>query len=113
MPARIATVDVGGETVEAEIVDDKVWRLAVSSPRFRTSDSLGVGTPLARLLELREPHGGMGEGALYFLSPAHCGLSFRLSENRPLPPSGQEWNAAALMRLPPTTKVTTVLARGC
>jgi len=113
MPARIISVAVGGEQVEAEIVNDKVWRLAVKSPRFRTADSLGVGTTLERLLQLREPRGMMGEGALYFASPAHCGLSFRLSENRPLPASGQNWNAAALRRLPASTKVTEVLAVGC
>jgi len=113
MPARIAFVEVAGEPVEAEIVADKVWRLSVTSPRFRTTDSLGVGTPLSRLLELRQPRGMMGEGALYFASPAHCGLSFRLSESRPLPPSGQNWNAAALRRLPASTRVTEVLAVGC
>jgi hypothetical protein len=113
MPARIAYVEVNGKLVEAEIVDDKVWRLAIGLPDFRTSDSLGVGTPLSRLLKLPQPRGMMGEGALYFASPAHCGLSFKLSENRPLPPSGQNWNAAALSRLPPTTKVTEVLAVGC
>ncbi len=113
MLARVVPVDIGGEQVEAEIVDDKVWRLAVRSPRYRTADSLGVGTTLERLLELREPRGMMGEGALFFASPAHCGLSFRLSENRPLPPSGQNWNAAALRRLPASTRVTEVLAVGC
>jgi hypothetical protein len=113
MPARIAYVEANGKLVDAEIVDDKVWRLAIRIPDFRTTDSLGVGTPLSRLLELPEPRGMMGEGALYFASPAHCGLSFKLSENRPLPPSGQNWNAAALKRLPPTTKVTEVLAVGC
>ena len=113
MLARVIPVDVGGEHVEAEIVDDKVWRLAVRSPRYRTADSLGVGTPLTRLLQLREPRGNMGEGALYFTSPAHCGLSFKLSENRPLPPSGQDWNAAALRRLPASTRVTEVLVVGC
>ena len=112
-PARIISVAVAGETVEAEIVEDKVWRLAVRSPRYRTADSLGVGTPLSRLLQLREPRGMMGEGALFFASPAHCGLSFRLSENRPLPASGQDWNAGALRRLPASTRVTEVLAVGC
>lgn len=113
MLARVIPVDVGGEQVAAEIVDDRVWRLAVRSPRYRTADSLGVGTTLTRLLQLREPRGNMGEGALYFTSPARCGLSFKLSENRPLPPSGQDWNAAALRRLPASTKVTEVLALGC
>lgn len=113
MPARIARVEVNGELVEAEIVDGKVWRLPIQSPRFRTADSLGVDTPLSRLLALPEPRGMMGEGALYFASPAHCGLSFKLSATRPLPPSGQNWNLAALRRLPDSTKVTEVLAVGC
>lgn len=112
MPARKLTVAVLDDPLEAEIVDDKVWRVAISSPRYRTADSLGVGTPLATLLERPAPLGMMGEGALYFATSAHCGVSFRLSENRPLA-GGGNWNAAALRRLPATTKVTEVLIFGC
>jgi hypothetical protein len=112
MPARKLAVEIAGETVEAEIVDNKVWRISVKSPRFRTADSLGVGTPLSHLLQLEGARGMMGEGALYFATSAHCGMSFRLSENRPLDPSG-DWNKSALARLPASTKVTEVLIFGC
>ncbi len=112
MPAQKLTVEIAGETVEAEVVEGKVWRISVRSPRFQTADSLGVGTPLSRLLKLSGARGMMGEGALYFTSSAHCGLSFRLSENRPLDPTG-DWNAPALARLPASTNVTEVLVFGC
>jgi hypothetical protein len=55
MLARKLRVALSRDTVEAEIVDGRVWRIAVHSPRLRTADSLGVGITLARLLRLRNP----------------------------------------------------------
>lgn len=110
--ARMISVALGGENVEAEIVNDKVWRIEVTSPRFKTADSLGVGTPLARLLALSNPRGLTGEGQLFVASPDHCGLSFRLSNNGSSARS-QNWDKAALSRLPPATVVDKILIIGC
>ena len=110
--ARVISVAFPGETVEAEIVSDRVWRIEVTSPRFRTGDSLGVGTPLSRLLALDNPRGITGEGQLFVVSPAHCGLSFRLSDNGSSARS-QNWDRAALSRLPSSTVVDTILIVGC
>jgi hypothetical protein len=110
--ARFIGVGFGTETLEAEIVNDRVWRIDVRSPRFRTSDGLGVGAPLSRLLSLKSPRGLTGEGQLFVVSPDHCGLSFRLSDNGSSARS-QNWDRAALSRLPPGTVVDRVLAVGC
>ena len=110
--ARIISVAFPGEAVEAEIVSDKVWRIAVTSSRFKTADSIGVGTPLSRLLALNSPRGLTGEGQLFVASPDHCGLSFRLSNNGSSSPS-QNWDKAALSRLPSSTVVNKVLILGC
>ncbi len=72
MPARKLAVAFSRDTVEAEIVNDRVWRIAVLSPRLRTAESLGVGTLNVRLIEqLKKPRGMMGEGALFVASPEH------------------------------------------
>ena len=111
--ARKVTVSLSSDTVVAEIVNGRVWRVEVNSSRFRTRDSLGVGTPLERLLTLEDPRGVNGEGRYYVLSPDHCGLSFRLSEG---------WNPqtvripidrAKLSRLPRSVVVSQVLITGC
>jgi hypothetical protein len=112
LPARIVTVDLGRDTVEAEAVDDRVWRIALEHPAFRTADSLGVGTPLSRLLRFEGARGMAGEDGLYLRLPTHCGLSFRLSD------SGRgaalaDPSPEMLRRLPADTRVDRVLVVGC
>lgn len=110
--ARMIAVAFPRDTVEAEVVNGRVWRIEVLSPRFRTTDALGVGTPLSRLLALRTPRGITGEGQLFVVSPGHCGLSFRLSNNGSSARM-QDWDRAALARLPAATVVDKILVVGC
>jgi len=112
MPARKLAVLFSRDTVEAEIVDGRVWRLAVLTPRLRTADSLGVGTTIGRLLQLKSPHGMTGEGAFFVASPAHCGKSFRLAIAEAGPAPG-DLDRAGLARLPRSTAVNQVLIFGC
>jgi hypothetical protein len=112
MPSRKLKVALSRDTVEAEIVDGRVWRIAVNSPRLRTADSLGVGTTLARLLQLRNPRGMTGEGRFYVASPDHCGMSFRLANAGPGARRG-DLNSAGLARLPKSAVVSEVLVFGC
>jgi hypothetical protein len=112
MPSRKLTVSLPRDTIEAEIVNGRLWRLAVRSPRMHTTDSLGVGTPLSRLLRLRKPHGMTGEGAFYFASPDHCGMSFRLANTGPGVNRG-DLDSASLTRLWASTVVSEVLVFGC
>ena len=111
-PSRVVTVLVGGDTVVAEVDSGRVWRIELTRPSPRTVDSLGVGTPLARLLELPGVRAVSGEGGVYLLSSARCGLSFQLSEHGPdgLRP---QWDVAALRRFPRSTVVSRVLVVGC
>lgn len=112
IPARVMDVVVGGHTVSAEIDGGRVWRIEVEDPALRTSDSLGVGTPLARLLTLPGARALSGEGALFVTAPSRCGLSFRLSTPASAV-TGSDPTIASLRRLPASTVVEQVLIVGC
>jgi hypothetical protein len=112
MMERRILVDFQPDTLEAEIVDGKVWRLDVKSPAFRTADSLGVGTPLSGLLHLAGARGLVGEGVLAVVSPERCGLSFMLSGGIPAR-RVRSWDRNALSTLPASTKVREILVFGC
>ncbi len=112
MPARKLAVALSRDTVEAEIVAGRVWRIAVHSPRLRTADSLGVGTPIERLRRLTNPRLMTGEGVLFIASTEHCGMSFRLSNTGPDALRGN-LDRAGLSRLPESAAVSEVLVFGC
>jgi len=112
LPARILTVAMGRDTLAAEVDSGRVWRITVSQTRFQTSDSLKVGSPIARLLALSGVQGLVGENALYVIAPSHCGLSFRVTDPAKAAPK-QEWTLADLRRLPSSTQVTEILIVGC
>lgn len=112
MPARKVAVAFSRDTVDAEIVDGRVWRIAVHSPGIRTASLIGVGTLNQRLLSLKDPHGAMGEGALFVLSPQYCGMSFRVANAGPRGMRG-DLNRTGLAHLPIETIVSEVLVFGC
>ena len=112
LPARVLAVAFGMDTIEAEVDSGRVWRIVLSQPRFRTIDSLGVGTSIARLLALPGVHGVIGEGALYLAAPVHCGVSFRVTDPVDDSPAS-DWTLPMLKRLPAATVVTAVLISGC
>lgn len=108
---RILVVAFGSDTANVEINKGKVWRIEVTEPGLRTADWLGVGTPLTTLLALEGGVQGLtGEGNLFLISEARCGLSFELSE--PRSPAG-DWPEARLRTLPKSTVVKRVLVIGC
>jgi hypothetical protein len=111
-PARILTVNLLRDTVEAEVSEDRIWRIALDGPAFQTADSLGVGTPLARLLRHESVHGMPGEDGFYVRIPAHCGLSFRVEEEGK-GFTAPNWTAEMLATLPPAAQVDRVLVVGC
>jgi hypothetical protein len=112
MPARKVAVAFSRDTVEAEIVDGKVWRIAVTSSRLYTADAISVGTTIGRLRTLKDPHGMMGEGQLFVATPQHCGMSFRLSGAGPRGQRG-DLDRAGLFTLPEMTMVSEILVFGC
>jgi hypothetical protein len=104
MPERRVTIELGADSVDATIVNDRVWRIEVRTPRFRTADSLGVGSTVR---EIRTGPASLatGDRGVFALRRDHCGLSLQLAG---IPPSRGEW---AL--IPETTRVALVLVFGC
>ncbi|HEV7389462.1 MAG TPA: hypothetical protein VGN73_12700 [Gemmatimonadaceae bacterium] len=108
MTERRVTVGFAEDSLEAEIVDDRVWRLDITSPRFRTADSLAVGSTLGDLLRHGRARGAVGEGRFFVLSSNHCGLSFELAGGIPAGKS-RTWDQKELSTLPLTTRVKRIL----
>jgi hypothetical protein len=111
MPARKIAVAFPRDTVEAEIVDGRVWRIAITTPGLRTADAIGVGTTIGRLRQLPNPHGMTGEGGYFVASPQHCGMSFRLSGAGPR--ARGDLDRAGLFTLPEMSVVSEILVFGC
>jgi hypothetical protein len=105
--ARKITVADEADTVVAEIVDAKVWRLEVTDAGIRTADSLGVGSSLGELLRIAGVRRIAGEGRVFVVAPSHCGLSFQLDV------SGAATTIIDLKRLPAETRIERVLVIGC
>jgi len=105
MPERRIAVRLGPDTVEGTVVSDKVWRLEVLSPRFRTEDSLGVGSTAGQIRQQAVQYLGYGEGGPFVSLPKHCGLSFELAGVKGF---ARSWN-----QVPNTATVRKVLVLGC
>ena len=110
MPQRILSVAMGGETMDLEMKEGRVWRIPITDARFRTADGFGVGTPLAELLALPGAKPAMGEGT-FIMTTKHCGLSFRLRNPRGTMPAAR--NDAEMRRLPGSAVVERMLIVGC
>jgi hypothetical protein len=109
---RVIVIGIDAEVIPAEVVDDRVWRIAVTTSRFTTSDSLGVDTPLRRIAHTRGAQFAPGEDAVYGFVAAHCGLSFRFS--LPMrPPAGGQWTVVAIDRDHGDAVVDRVLVKKC
>ena len=109
---RVLIVPFGPETVRAVINDDKVFRIVVSSPYFKTVDGLGVDTPLRKLAGMRGAQFFPGEDGVYGFVADHCGISFRFSV--PMrPPKGGQWTVEAINRAHGDAAVDRVLLTGC
>jgi hypothetical protein len=113
IPESIAVLVVGGDTIRGAIDSGRIYRFSVESARFRTADSLGVGSTLARFLSEPGLYAITGEGAVFLQSPRHCGLSFRLAEAGELGDAPDSVGMAQLRRLPPATRISEVLVVGC
>ncbi len=112
MTERVVVVRIESETVRAIVNDDRVSRIQINSARFRTSDSLGVDTPLWRIARTGGARFFPGEGGVYAFLPEHCALSFRFSV--PLrPPRGGDWTAAAIEQAHGDAAVDRVLITNC
>ena len=114
IPESVVVLVVRGDTVRAVHDSGRIYRLGVNTPSFRTSDSLGVGTTLARLLKEPGVYAVGGEGAVFVVDPRRCGMSFRLAESGGLGDAPSDSiTSAQLRQLPPETRVSEVLVFGC
>ena len=112
MMERVLVVRLGGDVVSSIINNDKISRIAVNSPHFKTRDSLGVDTPLSRIARKRGAKFYPGEDGVYGFVADHCALSFRFSV--PLrPPKGRDWTAAAIDSAHGDATVDRVLVTQC
>lgn len=112
MKERVVIVRIAGEPVRATITDDEIRRVEITSPRMRTSDSLGVDTPLRVIATRRGARFEPGEDGVYGFVADHCALSFRFAV--PLrPPRGSDWTAEAIDKAHGDAAVNKVLITQC
>jgi len=104
LPERRIAVAIGMDTLEALVESHAIRRLEITTPRFRTTDSLGVGSRADALRSLNATL-AFGDRGVFALVPAHCGLSFHLAG---VGPTQQSWSQIA-----DSTRVDRVLAFGC
>lgn len=79
MPMPLLIVDLARDTIVAEPANDRIFRLRIDGPAFRTAEGLGVGSTVADLRAAGTARVAMGEGT-FILLKEKCGLSFRLGE---------------------------------
>lgn len=113
MPQRQLRVVLGPDTAIAEVVADSVWRVRITSRRFRVLDSLGVGTPAGVITRIPGARALIGEGEVYLTIPAACGVSFRVSGVDFAHVAGADTPAHAAARVPDTATVDLMLLLPC
>ncbi len=77
-PDNVLDFKIGPTPVQAEVQDGRVWRVIIDGPQLKTTDKLGVGSPLSALLAAAPARASQGEGVVYATTQRHCGLSFQL-----------------------------------
>ena len=108
----LANIDLGKDTARLEFVSGVLRRITLHHQAYRTADSLGVGTHVGKLLDMRNSTGLTDRGKLYAVAPAYCGLRFMLVNPAPAAPSVQS-GRAALRRLAGETRTRELEIVGC
>lgn len=113
MAARELVISLGADTAVAEVQSDSVWRLRLTSRRFRTGAGLGIGSSVSDLAANAGARALVGEGEIYVTVPATCGVSYRIAEadfgRVASAPSAER----AMDLLPDTARVDLLLVVGC
>ena len=111
-PVRQVSVLMGRDTAVLSVQGGRVSDVMLTSRSFATTDSLGVGTTLKRLLVYAQPKGyGVG-GQLIVATAAHCGLSFYFAGRFDGLPQGFK-DSTVLRRFPLEAVVDRVRIDGC
>ena len=113
MPGRQLYIVILGDTVVAEVEQDTVWRIRLTTERFRTGDSLGVGTPAEDLTRREGARALVGEGEIYLTIEEACGVSFRLDGVSYSNVAGAPSPESAVRLVPDTSRVDLVLLIPC
>jgi len=106
VPQRTLLVDLGVDSVTAVVDEDRIWRLHLVRPGFRTTDSLGVGSPVSALRTRQGVEVLTGENQVFLTVAEACGLSFRLGGMEAMRPP-------ALNAIADSVRVEEVLVVGC
>jgi hypothetical protein len=112
IPQRVLRIVIGGDTIRATVLDDLIWRISITSPRFVTRDGIRVGTPISRVVTEKGVSMMEGEDGLYVLVPTHCGISLRFAFPSRAPP-GQAWTPTLLERLHGNAVVNKIFVTHC
>ena len=113
MPARRLEISIGDDTAVAEIVADSVWRVRLTSPRFRARGGLGIGTSASALAAIPGARALAGEGEVYVTMPGTCGVSYRVAGADFARVSGARSPEEAMDLLPDTARVDLLLVYAC
>jgi len=108
----VARVDLGRDTATVEFVSGLLRRITLHHQTYRTADSLGVGTLISRLIDMKDVTAVTERDRLYAVPPTYCGLRFMLKAPAPARPAAQS-GRAALRRLPGDTKTLELEIVGC
>jgi hypothetical protein len=105
-------VSVNGSLVNVQVSENRIYRLSVADPAFRTVDGLGPGVPIVRLLDWPGAVVLEGDHDLSVVVNAHCGLYFRIAKPAMAPASLGRWTDI-VRAMPENTPVERVVVHGC
>jgi hypothetical protein len=108
-PQPALLVRIGTDTVVAEIVRGRVWRMTVRSPGLLAPGSLRVGMPVNRLADFPGARMGPGEGMFGATVPGLCGLGFGVGR---VPGRRLHWGRDDLHALPDSITVESITVTG-
>ncbi len=106
LPQRTLLVDLGADSVTAEVDENRIWRLEIVHSVFRTADSLGVGSLVGALRTRQGVQVATGENDVFLTLADACGLSFRLVGIEAMTPP-------RLTAIADSVRVEEVLVVGC
>ena len=109
---RLVSVSLGADTAVVSLRRGRVKEILLVSGKFATADSIGVGTPLRRLLGLPQAKGYGRAGDLLMVTPSKCGLRFGIAGRFDDLPDGAK-DSVMLVKVPPTAIVDRILIDGC
>lgn len=113
IPRRVLDVVVGRRPVRAYVDSGIVTDIESDDPAVVTSDSLGSGTMLQRLIRLGDVSAVEAEDELFVTSASRCGVSFLLNFGVPDSSHHPVWTQQQLEKLSPAIVTKSVNVYRC